>query len=381
MEIMDLVLDELNSRMTYKSEIYAPFYVCSAMTHSFNLMNERREIYWDGKRLPNMRLHLLFVAPPGFMKSYYMDTMGGGRYGIFRNCGIQIGSEQSMTEAGFIGTIVNVNGVNTPSEGAALTYSKGILLIDEFSAITNALKSQYNSQLDAQLLAALDSGNVFKRLGGGKIEYTTRLSLWAGVQPAKYDLTSGLGRRMCFMVFLPTRYDNDALLETMHKTRNIRPNDHEMESLWKSINNVLFKMDIIENIIYDDSVFNTYKELGLFSYETSYFDRLLLGWHLATYGPDKDMVIHTKDKALQEIVHREKVWRDSISKGVDYVQLERIIKAAGIEMDGKIQIMKKDLINEAIMVGWSADQVFEMLGSMIKFGMVEVKGHMIAMDM
>lgn len=380
MEIMEAVMDELHSRNAYKCEVYAPYYVCSYATHGFNLMNQRKQVYWESKRLPNMRLHMLFVAPPGYMKTYYISVMGGDRYSVFGGGGIHIGFEQSMTEAGFIGTITNVNGVNCPTEGAALTFQNGMLLIDEFSAITNALKVQYNSQLDSQLLAALDHGRVFKRLGGGKIEYQTNLTLWAGVQPARYDLTSGLGRRMCFLLFLPTRYDNEQLMEIMQRTRNIRPNEVEMNKLWGKIESWVKAMDVIEELEYDDSVFNIYKKMGLFSYESSYFDRLLLGWTLSTYGPDKKVVVSAKDSEVQKLLMREKVWRDEIGQGVDYVQLVKLIKTAGCQVDGKIKVGRKDLVSEAIMVGWNAQQVHEMLIEMAKFGMVQLKSSEVIME-
>lgn len=525
---MQKVMTELDSRQAYKREVYAPYYVCSYATHCFNLVNQKNEIYYESKRLPNMRLHCLFVSPAGYMKSYYLGTMGGDKYAIFKDAGIQIGYEQTLclpagqyvnmadgshkniedvevgdmvlhfdgntfiptevtathvmeskelmkitledgrnitltpehplytihgwrepknlrlgqsimvprkssigrqtgsnitqavdnvawikiakiewlpgntvynistadhtfvaqdiythnTEAGFIGTISNMNGVNVPTEGAAMTFRYGMLLIDEFSAITNAMKVQYNSQMDSQLLAALDHGNVYKRLGTGKIEYKTNLSLWAGVQPARYDLTSGMGRRMCFLLFLPTRYDNDQLMETMARTRNIRPDDQNMRELWRSINAWYNEMYKIERVEFDDSVLKVYKNMRLFSYESSYFDRLILGYHLATYGPEKHMHVTADNKELLEILQREKRWRDQIMQGVDFVQIERLIQTGGVPTDdGKYKITKRELVSEAIMVGWNAQQVHEMLIHMLKFGIISVKGNEVTLEM
>ena len=278
------------------------------------------------------------------------------------------------TEAAFVGTIRDIDGVGHPTLGAAADYKDGMLLIDEFSALTNAMKVQYNSQMDAQLLAALDHGHVVKRLGTGRIEYTTNLTLWAGVQPAKYDLSSGLGRRMCFLLFLPTKLDNIALMRTMHKTRNIRPDIKEMDNLWGLIKNSVSNMERIETIDFGDSVLKLYEELNLFSYESSYFDRLLLGWHLATYGPEPHMMIEAQDKELLQLVNREKKWRDEIAAGVDHAQMMKIIKACGSSIDGKIQISKPDLIQECTMVGWNARQVADVLTELTRFGMIENHG-------
>jgi hypothetical protein len=382
MEIMAAVMEELRSREIYKADMYAPYYVCSYAVHAFNLMNRRREIYWEAKRLPNMRLHILFVAPAGFMKSFYLQNMGGDKYAVFRNGGITIGAEQSMTEAGFIGTMRNDAGTTVRTEGAAETYANGIITIDEFAAVTNAMKVQYNNQMDAQLLSALDHGDVSKRLGSGKIEYTTNLTLWAGVQPAKYDLSSGLGRRLCFLVFLPTRTDNEHLMAAMHKGRNARPDLVNMNKLWSGIESWCKQMDSIDRVDYDDSVFGMYKKLGLFSYETSYFDRIVLGWHLATYGPEKHMTITANDKELQKLVLKEKSWREQIGQGIDYIQLRKIILVCGVEDEKEkmISIRKDELVKECVMVGWNAQQVHECLLEMAKYGMISLKAQTVMME-
>jgi hypothetical protein len=169
-------------------------------------------------------------------------------------------------------------------------------------------------------------------------------------------------------------------MEIMQRTRNIRPNEVEMNKLWGKIESWVKAMDVIEELEYDDSVFNIYKKMGLFSYESSYFDRLLLGWTLSTYGPDKKVVVSAKDSEVQKLLMREKVWRDEIGQGVDYVQLVKLIKTAGCQVDGKIKVGRKDLVSEAIMVGWNAQQVHEMLIEMAKFGMVQLKSSEVIME-
>ena len=65
---------------------------------------------------------------------------------------------------------------------------------------------------------------------------------------------------------------------------------------------------------------------------------------------------------------REKLWRDEIAKGVDYTQVLRIIE----ELGGKVT--KKVLVEEAIMVGWNAEQVYSTLADMSKYGIVRFQG-------
>ena len=372
--IWDRVNKELEERDVYKREIYAPYFIASWAIHVFNLENQRRKMYWEASQVPNMRGHLLFVAPPGWMKSFYMNTMGSGSHSIFKGSGIKIGAEQYMTEAGFVGTFTSNGGTTVPIEGAAKQYENGIMIIDEFSAITKALQMQHSNQLDNQLLTALDHGHVTKRLGAGKIEFDTRMTLWAGVQPARFDLTSGMGRRLQYLVFIPTKADNEYLMDTMHGNRNQAPNQKHLQGMWNDM--LKFKDDMrkVQTVEFDDSVLNMYKSLGLYSFEASYFDRLVLGYQIAMYGPEKHMTISMKDNLLIELVSRQKKWRSQISMGIENIQLLKIIELAG-DNPSRTQI-----VEDAAMYGWNAQQVFEMLKdmkmsgtiSMSKKGVIEV---------
>lgn len=356
--IWDTVMNELGERGVYKYEVYSPFYIMSYATHVFNLFNQKQRIYWETGRLPNMRSHILFVAPPGWMKSFYMGLMGTNEYGIFKNTGVKIGSEQYLTEAGFVGTIRNEGGIPVITDGAAKNYSDGFVVIDEFSAITKALQTQHSNQLDNQLLSALDHGHVTKRLGAGKIEYDTRMTLWAGVQPARFDLTSGMGRRLMYLVFIPSKADNEYLLDAQHSGRNKAPNIPKMEGIWSTISKFKDSIDKIEHITFDDSVLRTYKDLGLYSFEGSYFDRLLIGYQLAMYGPERNMTITMNDKTLSTLIARQKKWRNEIASGIEHIQLMRIL-----ELNGN-SLTKAQLVEEAAMYGLNAMQVFEMVSDM-----------------
>lgn len=380
MSLMDLVMGEMQSRNAYLYETYVPFFVCSYASHAFNLVNQRKQIYWEGKRLPSMRLHLMFVAPPGYMKSYYMNHMGEPDYGIFNGSKIQMGFKQSMSEAGLIGTIRVFEEVPYETDGVAKTYKDGILMVDEFSAITNAFKISYNNQMDSQLLALLDHGRVNKDLAGGSIEYQSNMTLWGGVQPARYDFTSGMGRRMCFMLFLPTRFDNDNLLDIMNTTRNLRSDPAAMHGIWSRIDTWVDSLEQIQTVEFDSSVLRLYKRLGLNSFESPLFDRLLLGYHLSMYPADEHLVIGATDPMLLDIVQREKKWRDDIVKGIPFIQIKRIIAMSGHQAEGTFTMSKNMLMDEAAMLGWNAQQVNELLVEMARCEMVRTKGGQIIME-
>jgi len=371
------IMDELNSRNTYKSDVYAPFYICSYMSHMFNIFNQHHQIYWESKRLPNLRLHLLFVAPRGYMKTYYLSTMGGNDHSIFpTDTPFPMGYEQSMTESGLIGTINSHDGEAVTTAGAASEYRNGFMLIDEFSSITESMSQAYNKTLESHMLTLLDSGHVNKRLGPGVLRYDSQMTLWAGVQPAKYDLSSGLGRRICYLVFMPTRHDNDNLMEVMNSTRNIKPSADESYKRHEKVKNLQAGFHCIKDIEFGDSVYKTYKDLKLFSFETSLFDRLLIGWHIARQGVEGHMTIDV-DKDAYKLLKQQKEWRDNIARGADHSQMSHIIKTCSNEKEiteGMIKANKSCIINECLMIGWSSIQVSSVLNDMATVGLLRIKG-------
>jgi len=99
------------------------------------------------------------------MKSYFMSNMGEPQYGIFSGCQDPDGVQTVNDRVRLIGTIRTFDDVSYETEGIAKTYKNGILIVDEFSAITNAFKVSYNNQMDSQMLALLDHGRNIQRFG------------------------------------------------------------------------------------------------------------------------------------------------------------------------------------------------------------------------
>jgi len=291
-----------------------------------------------------------------------------GKYAIFRGTGLNYGFELTITEAGFVGTIRQEMGEILVIDGAAKIYSDGILGIDEFSAIIKALQQQHSTLLDTQLLAALDHGLVCKRLGAGKIEYETQLTLWAGVQPARFDLTSGMGRRFIYLAFFPTHNEADELMEAWWKSKNIKPNTSELDKLRNRIRQFIKDIKTIRQVDFSDSILREYQRLGLFPFEGTYFDRLLIGYHLAAYGPEKKVYIDLNDLELRRLINLELQWRRQIMLDAEASQLAAIIKSFG----GSIE--RQRLMEECIMLGLDIRKVGSILDNMRKNGLIMVKG-------
>ena len=183
--IHEKILDELRSSKACHVDRFPPFYNFSIGAHLFNIFNKQTQTYFEARRIPDTRLQILFVAPPGGEKTFWMEQYLRGAQALLMDSSIETGWAGTMTEAGFVGTIKFENGEAKTSPGLCMRKSNAIVGIEEFAAISEAMKAEYAKTLDPALLGALDSGWVYKDLAAGPLEYETHLTLWAAsVHPA-----------------------------------------------------------------------------------------------------------------------------------------------------------------------------------------------------
>jgi hypothetical protein len=155
-------------------------------------------------QIPDLRVNILIIAPPGFSKDFLLDFFVNESYGFLSGVMKSIKITR-MTEAGYIGTKDKINNVYVPVYGLAKKYCDGIIGLSEFFSISVEGKIEYSSQIENALLSALDKGEVNKVLGTIELKYKTYHTLWAATQPGvRLDISSGLGRRLIFYFINPT---------------------------------------------------------------------------------------------------------------------------------------------------------------------------------
>ena len=382
--IMQLVMDELGRRDVLRREIYAPYYVCSFAIHCFNLMNQRRQIYWEGGEVPNLRLHIIFVAPAGYMKSYFLKQMGGGSYALLRTyveeeneSGVQMIYAQNLNEAGLVGTWLKEGERMTRKHGLAERHAESFILVDEFKGITDALKS--NGQMDTQLLAGLDHGHIAKDMAGGTIKFDTNFTMWGGVQPGRYDLEGGMGRRMLFLVNNPDKTIKQELRRAQFKAKNVRTNESDIQTIHQQIDLWRSSLDTIDSIEFDESILDLYDKYDVESYDTSYFDRMILGYHLATKGPSQHILLTAKNPDLRELIDREIEWRKQVQMGPDLIQIQNIITTFGSEINGMYVIKRQVFLERCASVSITAMKAMKKLEELEHYGLINKGGSNITM--
>lgn len=381
--IYDLIMNEMKSRFLYLYDTYGPFYICSYAMHHFNLINRETDamtnqssaIFWIGGTVPDLRLHNLMIAPSGYMKTTFLDVMED----ILGDVGIsKMIKKSSMSEAAFIGSIKDVNGTPTKTEGVAEKHKNDMVMVGEFSALTSSMKATYNVTLAAQLLDVLDHGNVTKDLGPGGFHFKTRMTLWAGVQPSHYELSSGLGRRLCPLIFLPTKADDIALQNLKESRANIRKDYEKSDAISQQVRDWIESFRTIKSIKFAPEVYQMHKDLNLFQFESEYFDRLLLGYHLAKYGASEDIVVSISDSEIQRLIEIQKKWRSIIYEGIDAVMILKLTRSI-MEMspEGFLLTSRRAIATECQMVSWNKKDVFKKLKELSEDGYLQIVGEQV----
>jgi len=465
--LFDEGLKILSRRKIVFAERFIPYFFMSYGSHIFNLMNKRRRIYYEHSRIPDMRLHLLFVAPPGFcldpntrvrlengewkrieylqlgdrleacnfltldnieenrvqsiwrsihpliyeirlkgkqkpntirasplhlfwtragwtpaykllprIKLMFFDEEGEGKFrevshlrvlpnrynipyidiettldhfiangvlvhnsksffmkqcfsedfGILNTPSIKTTFQGSCTEAGFVGTIEKNKGKPIKRIGLAEEYSDGIVAIEEFTAITRVLEQKHSLTFEAQLNSALFGGDVHKRLASGSISYKTNVTLIAGTQIAKFDISGGLGRRLNYIYWVPSPRDFRALIDAVREGANIPLDKKSLIEYRNDLMNLQKALDQIRAITFSKDLYDFFN--GRPHFEHLIYRKMALGYNLFTnpISPSYEVVL---DARLKMLIKKAMQWRDELLADPEGSQVITILKRRG----------------------------------------------------
>jgi len=317
--VYNLILAEAERRKISYVRKFFPFYIASLGCHVFNIMNQGKQIYVEGGTVPNTRLHLLFVAFPGFGKSFFLKQWLKGHNSLLEGTSVPVTFEGSQTDAGFIGTAhFNEQGKPEIKEGLCKQEKSSIVGIEEFSAITNSFKQTYNVGLDTSLLTSLDSGDVVKRLGAGRVSYHTDLTLWAGVQPARYDLSSGFSRRFAFLAYYPTLRDIQRYRESRRAMKGIGVSESHIKSLKLAIDQRVGEIHkFVKRVYFGQDFYRELNKMDIMHYEDELYERIGLGYTLMSQDRLEDTVEVRLTPELKRIIQLEYEMKNEVKKTSD----------------------------------------------------------------
>lgn len=320
-------------------DLILPHYVAAACCHVMNLENKRREFYFEHGQPADLRLHVFFTAPPGYMKTFILKRCLDRNNSLFGNSIIKTAFLGEMTTAGFIGTTEMVDGDTITHTGAAYDFQEHILGIDEFSVITNMMQSEHSKNLDNAMLTALDSGYIIKRLASGEIRYETHLTLFTGSQPARFNLTSGLGRRFDMVYFVPSQAEQVQMRQFRREGKGVVGQNATTQAVYHLTERLTDDLKRVRQLSFDDSIYKALDAFRIPHFEEPLYEKLAMGMSLATQKIEEDFVVKCTPQ-IQAVWNQEYQWRFKIKAGAQDSQVMQIIT----ENPGIDESILKDLL-------------------------------------
>lgn len=365
-----MLLDNLNkyfdSARIALFEKFVPYYAASICCHIANLENIEREFFLRQGRVENLRLHMFFVAPPGFSKSLITRKFLSGQHAALSRADIDTAWEGLMTEGGYVGTIKELRGKIQVTRGAAWEHREGIMAVDEFSVLTNMRTLEYGTNLDNALLTSLDDGYLVKRLTNGKVKYTTQVTLWAASQPLRFDLSSGLGRRLWFIYFIPTMEEEELIRVASRSDYDAPVPSYIMDAIALDVENIKENVKGIESVTFDESIYEILDRIKVPHYEEALYRRFALGYTLASNDKIKKDLVITLDDSLERMFLESNEWRAKIKKGPEISQVITLLSDRGVMSVNEL----KDKLTD---FGMNYKQATKVLRDLLAAGIIEVR--------
>lgn len=318
--ILDEIILQLEADNIVYANVIAPYFVSSIACHILSLyLNDcavqidgefggfvNPNLFMHGGERRDMRLHILFVAPPGFGKSMYLRKFLW-ELGYVNNTYIPCTTATTYTEAALVGTVNETKKDFEIVYGDLYKYSKGIIGCEEAdSLIGRGLDLDYNANLLNILLTALDKGIVSKNLRNGKIAYKTNATLWFGTQPGRCELGAGLARRFLLVKFSPTITQihniTQACLKSTEQVKDVSNIKTRVETVRHMIND-FYKSLCIREIVFSERYKLLRSKLNIPHTELDNIDKLAVGYNLMTsFDVSESEVVVDVSPQLEQLI-------------------------------------------------------------------------------
>ena len=353
-DIFDKTLEFAHRNYYIDIEDKLPIFLCSIGGHIFNCINKcsrcdfdpdsplvdeendftivncplrhpNLPIYTPHSRLADTRIHIMLRGPKGSGKSILILMFLADGAGLLHSSNDDMGvgfrtmlGPKSVTEAGMIGSVDEEGEIM--GRPLARELCGGFLGFEEFSSMSDASKKDHSLDMKNQLLTSLDNGRVNKSMRAGWVTYTTRYTVWAGTQPARFELDSGLDRRFFIIDIDMTPQKERAYKQAQHRASNMSVDERvSLANLGIEIKNwIRTRMDTAianppSGVIFDDDIGEWLDHPTVRSFESDLFRRLAIGYHMMQ--PDYHggiPLIVTLDDRLRELLNQSLAMRRTV---------------------------------------------------------------------
>ena len=357
-----------------------PIFLCSIGAHMFNAVNKCSmcdfdpltapegefviedcplrhtdyPIYTPATRLADTRINILIRGQKGSGKNVLLDLFCAENTGILWNSKGEEGEgfrtmvgANSITEAGMFGS-VNEDG-EIMGNPVARYMCGGFLCFEEFSSISDASRKDHSVDMKNQLLTSLDSGRVNKSMRSGWVKYNTRYTMWAGTQPARFELESGLDRRFFILDIVMTPEKEMLYKQAQNMQASITPEERR-ELIQESISMRNWFIDRQQKVfnkkpqgvVFSKEFDQWVMQESVRSFESDLFRRLAIGYTMMKgEWVDKELLMVEMDERLTSILESSlKMRRNVMDEDI------RLIRTTFWEKDVPRSVLLKDIARQ-----------------------------------
>ena len=350
--IWDESLDYFERLGIYHVRDILPYYLCSIGCHVANLANKKpdrkghRVFYTRAGTVPDLRLHLYLVGPPGFSKSFFANLYFAGGMNPDPNdkttTGIattfdnyELGNVTSI--APIIGTLVaaglDEEGVMQfgKRKGFAEEYPTHIFWAEEFGSISDQMHSQMGIGLLDVFLKLLDEGKAERNMAGGRIEVVSYASFWLGCQTERVDLPSGMARRGLFVDLTPNIKDIDGYNDAWENTENIQPEWDTINALRVQYRRLFDNFHVTDKIEFTPKYLKYRRGLGkkgIIHTDKEILNRLAIGYAVMTNYKDGRLVVDLNSE-LKSLIEQAIIMKFNVLGQKGFQQIVELVREAG----------------------------------------------------
>lgn len=356
------ILEERKLRFVSR---FIPYFLASYGAHNFNLVNRSTKVYKAFGRIPDCRLQILFTAPPGFSKSFFLKQLLHESYGLLNTGNIPTRFAGSVTEAGWTGSSTSNGGLISVVPGLAETYKNGIIGMEEFAALNALMQTQHSAHLEQALAMSLFEGDVAKDLKGCPIVYHTDVTLWAGNQIMNFKLSGGLFRRFFHVFWTPRLDDAEELKVATWEGDNVAGNQPRLLNYKAELMHMVSSLPHIRSVKFTDGLRVVLGDSPHF--EMGLYKNLAIGYTLMrdTHVPT-DLVVDV-DEPLRKLLISAMIWRRQLLADPRGFQVEALLYDMGAD---DAEVPWSDVREKNLMFSVSYEETDGILRSLMMAGRV-----------
>lgn len=304
MAVYDDAMAYFKARGLVNYHRYAPFYLAQIGAHIGNLYNkgfvkDYPAFYVRAGKTVDIRIHTMAIGPPGSGKTYWIEEFLHPETGLLRETSIPVEFHNRATLKGLIG---GWDKLGARCYGEFEDNASGIFGFEEWEGIAKMSRSEHSSDFEEQMLPILDSGRCTYRTGDHpKIEFQTFVSIMAGTQSERFNVASGMSRRLAYLNLTPDVEAWKQLAKHYDTTTGMKPNFKVIKAIREGFEK-LFTGFNVKDVQFTQRYIDFRNQLVPDHILKAYVDRFAVGYSLVRNYRGQDVLQIVLDKPLEAML-------------------------------------------------------------------------------